>query len=168
MEGLGKASKINIKAENANGTSPENVLKSAREKQRLFTDKGIVRIYCLFDKDDCEDNKFNKIVVQCRKAGFIPAISVPCYEYWLLLHLKRTGQPFSSAHECCEAFKNEYNHKFQTDYNIKELKAKKDIFNDLEDCLATAINNAETLNLEENGTPYTNMHKVVESILNPA
>lgn len=50
MQGLGRAKGINIKAEEADGTSPENVLKSAKEKQKLFKDEGTVQIYCLFDK----------------------------------------------------------------------------------------------------------------------
>lgn len=87
MQGLGKAKGINIKAEEAYGTSPENVLRSAKEKQKLFKDKGTVQIYCLFDKDDCDDEKFKKVIQQCKKAGFVDAISVPCYEYWLLSKL---------------------------------------------------------------------------------
>ena len=71
MQGLGRAKGINIKAEEADGTSPENVLRSAKEKLNSFTDKGFVQIYCLFDKDDCEDEKFKKVVQQCRKAGFV-------------------------------------------------------------------------------------------------
>lgn len=71
MQGLGRAKGINIKAEEADGTSPENVLKSAKEKQKLFKDEGTVQIYCLFDKDDCDDEKFKKAIQQCRKAGFV-------------------------------------------------------------------------------------------------
>lgn len=40
MQGLGRAKGINIKAEEADGTSPANVLRSAKEKQKLFKDKG--------------------------------------------------------------------------------------------------------------------------------
>lgn len=109
MQGLGRAKGINIKAEEADGTSPANVLRSAKEKQKLFKDKGTVQIYCLFDKDDCDDEKFKKAIQQCRKAGFVDAVSVPCYEYWLLLHLKKTNQPFRDAKECCETFQSEYN-----------------------------------------------------------
>lgn len=128
MQGLGQAKGINIKAEEAYGTSPENVLRSAKEKQKLFKDKGTVQIYCLFDKDDCDDEKFKKVIQQCKKAGFVDAISVPCYEYWLLLHLKKTNQPFKDSQECCETFKAEYNKKFQTQHSVKELKAKRDMF----------------------------------------
>lgn len=70
MQGLGKAKGINIKAEEAYGTSPENVLRSAKEKQKLFKDKGTVQIYCLFDKDDCDDEKFKKVIQQCKKGRF--------------------------------------------------------------------------------------------------
>jgi len=165
IEGLGKAYNINIKAENANGTSPENVLKTAKEKLSMFQDEGTATIYCLFDKDDCDDRKFNNVIAECKRKGIVPAISVPCYEYWLLLHLKKTNQPFNDAQECCEAFRAEYNKAFRTDYNIKQLKSRKEIFADLKDRLNTAIKNAENLELKENETPYTNMHEVIKKII---
>ena len=165
MQGLGKAKGINIKAEEAYGTSPENVLRSEKEKQKLFKDKGTVQIYCLFDKYDCDDEKFKKVIQQCKKAGFVDAISVPCYEYWLLLHLKKTNQPFKDSQECCETFRAEYNKKFQTQHSVKQLKAKTDIFNDLKDNLDSAIANADNLKLEENNYPYTNMHSIIGKLL---
>ena len=165
MEGLGKAKNINIKAESAGGTSPENVYETAKQKLALFKDEGTAKIYCMFDKDDCAKGKFKKIITDCRRNGIIPAFSIPCYEYWLLLHLKKTNQPFANAHECCEVFKNEYNRYFRTNYEINNLKARKEIFSDLEDKLNTAISNAEGLNINENEEPYTNMHEVIKDII---
>ena len=165
MEGLGKSNNINLKAENCYGTSPENVLRAAEEKLAMFPDEGTATIYCLFDKDDCEDAKFKKVVAACREKGIIPAISVPCYEYWLLLHLKKTDKAFNDAKECCEAFKDAYNKEFHTNFNIKQLKARREIFEDLKDKLKPAIKNAESLNLNENESPYTNMHEVIKSII---
>ena len=82
-----------------------------------------------------------------------------------MLHLKKTNQPFNDAQECCEAFRTEYNKAFHTDFNVKQLKARKEIFTDLQDKLEAAINNAENLKLNEDETPYTNMHKVIKGIL---
>lgn len=165
MEGLGKANNINIKAENAYGTSPENVLRTAKEKLSLFQDEGIATVYCLFDKDDCEDSKFKQVVAECKQNKIIPAVSVPCYEYWLLLHLRKTNQPFTDSQECCEVFRAEYNKTFHTNYTVKQLKSHKEIFEDLKDKLDTAINNAASLELKENECPYTNMYEVIKKIL---
>ena len=44
MEGLGKAHNINIKAETSYGTSPENVLRAAKEKLSMFQDEGTATI----------------------------------------------------------------------------------------------------------------------------
>ena len=165
MEGLGKAHNINIKAETSYGTSPENVLRAAKEKLSMFQDEGTATIYCLFDKDDCDDNTFRQVIADCKTTGIVPATSIPCYEYWLLLHLKKTNQPFSNAQECCEAFRAEYNKAFNRRYNVKDLKARKEIFEDLKDKLDTAIKNAESLKLKENENPYTNMHEVIKGLL---
>lgn len=166
LEGLGKAKGLNIQAQNAYGTSPENVLRSAKNKLKEFKDEGAAKVYCLFDKDDCSDEQFKQIIARCRKAGIVDAVSVPCYEYWLLLHLKRTNQYFSSSQECCETFRSEYNRKFRTDYSIKQLKAKKEIFATLKDCLEIALANAGSLELVEGGCPYTNMHYVIKGMIN--
>lgn len=165
MEGLGKAHNINLKAENCYGTSPENVLRAAEEKRAMFPDEGTATIYCLFDKDDCEDAKFKKVIAACKEKDIVLAISVPCYEYWLLLHLKKTDKAFKDAKECCEEFKSAYNKEFHTDYNIKQLKSRKEIFEDLKDRLKPAIKNAESLHLDENESPYTNMHEVIKGII---
>lgn len=165
MEGLGKVHNINIKAENAYGTSPENVLRSAKEKLSLFQDEGTATVYCLFDKDDCEDSKFKQVIADCKSSHIVPVISIPCYEYWLLLHLKKTNQPFTDSQECCEVFRAEYNRKFNTNFNVKQLKSRKEIFEDLKNKLNTAIKNAESLNLNENENPYTNMHEVIKSLI---
>lgn len=165
LQGLGKDRGINIKAENAYGTSPQNVFETALDKKKLFSDSEFVNIYCLFDKDDCPDDEFKRVVQRCRKAGFTDAVSIPCYEYWLLLHLRKTNQFFRDAKECCVTFKNEYNKKFNTAYELPQLKAKLDIFNDLKDGFDFAIKNAEELDLDENSNPYTNMHKVLKRII---
>lgn len=136
-----------------------------KKSRNCLKTKESVQIYCLFDKDDCDDEKFKKAIQQCRKAGFVDAVSVPCYEYWLLLHLKKTNQPFRDAKECCETFQSEYNKKFQTQYTVKQLKAKTDIFNDLNDNLDSAIANADNLELEEASCPYTNMHSIIKKLL---
>ena len=116
-------------------------------------------------REEAYYNELQADIQQCRKAGFVDAVSVPCYEYWLLLHLKKTNQPFRDAKECCETFQSEYNKKFQTQYTVKQLKAKTDIFNDLNDNLDSAIANADNLELEEASCPYTNMHSIIKKLL---
>lgn len=165
MQGLGKVKGINIKTENAYGTSPQNVFETALDKKKLFSDSEFVNIYCLFDKDDCSDVEFKRVIQECRKEGFIEAVSVPCYEYWLLLHIQKTSKSFLNTKECCEYFRNLYNKKFKTTYELPQLKAKSDIFNDLKEGLDFAIKNAEELDLDENSNPYTNMHKVISELL---
>lgn len=77
----------------------------------------------------------------------------------------KTSKSFLNAKECCEYFRNLYNKKFKTAYELPQLKAKSDIFNDLKEGLDFAIKNAEELDLDENSNPYTNMHKVISELL---
>ncbi len=57
------------------------------------------------------------------------------------------------------------NKEFHTNFNIKQLKPRKEIFEDLKDKLKQAIKNTDSLNLDENESPYTNMNKVIKHIL---
>lgn len=107
------------------------------------------RVYCVFDKDmhTTYNDAKNKISNFNPKQGiprFYSIESVPCFEYWLLLHFVYTDSPFSSTptksigvHVESELL------KFFPDYQ----KGNKNIFYDLKDRMNFAITNAKKANL---------------------
>lgn len=67
-------------------------------------------VYCVFDKDT--HTTYQQALTKIKKAkGYVAIASVPCFEYWLLLHFVYTTQPFSAT-----------GHKSAGDKVIEELK----------------------------------------------
>lgn len=84
----------------ARGSSPMNVYKQARkEYDREKSDLGADpydRVFCVFDQD--RHTTYQQALDSIRNAtpaGIFRAIpSVPCFEYWLLLHFAFRTQPY--------------------------------------------------------------------------
>ncbi len=87
----------NVEVTGECGSSPINVLQKAqelyREAQRNIP---FDRVYCVFDKDTHQTygQVLNAIDSLSPKETFFAINSVPCFEYWLLLHFCYTTQPF--------------------------------------------------------------------------
>lgn len=166
LQGLKDKFGINIKIEKSEGTDISNVIRTADFKsKRTGLNKNLLQTYCLFDKDNMPEDIFQKKLRESQTKGYINAFSVPCYEYWLLLHLSRTDRGFASSQECCAAFVEAYNQKFGTRFTITDLKKKKDIFNDLFSFFDSAFTNADSINFKNITNPYTNMHEVLRVLL---
>ncbi|EGZ49953.1 RloB family protein [Neisseria wadsworthii] len=147
------------------GSSPKSVFERAleifkeSEKQRNPFDK----VYCVFDKDNhsCYDETIRKITSQQPKNTFFAITSIPCFEYWLLLHFQYTTQPFNNAVSVMSKLK-----EFILDYE----KGNSKIFQVVKDSVKFAIENARRANTEaeQNHTdnPTTLMPEIIEKLLN--
>ncbi|TRZ65067.1 MAG: RloB domain-containing protein [Rhodocyclaceae bacterium] len=85
-------------AENTVGSAPISVVECA---ERKCAEPGSYdQIYCVFDRDGHEsfDRARAKIkVLAGRKRNPLPiheAVSIPCFEFWVLLHHEKTDSPF--------------------------------------------------------------------------
>lgn len=83
------------------GSSPKSVFERAISMYQAEILKGdpFDRVYCVFDKDSHEtyDGTINKIRSNEYKSVFYATTSVPCFEYWLLLHFKYTTKPYAAT-----------------------------------------------------------------------
>jgi len=129
------------------------------------------RVYCVFDRD--RHTTYHTALDKIRhtrlgKGSKIFAIpSVPCFEFWLLLHFTYTTGPFDApaGDSICSRV-------------IKELKkhlpayqkGDQDIFNKTQDKLSNAISNAQKVEQfhQTSGTdnPSTLVHSLVEYLMN--
>jgi hypothetical protein len=77
------------------GTDPVNIVDFALEEFKK--DKEWDRIYCIFDKEYNNYNAaLNRITANFSNGVPIHAItSVPCFEYWLLLHFENSDRPYT-------------------------------------------------------------------------
>ncbi|MFZ1765955.1 MAG: RloB family protein [Candidatus Nitrotoga sp.] len=149
-----------ILAENTRGPAPISVVECAEGK--CGEPGGYDQIFCVFDRDGHEsfDRAREKIkALSGRKKKPLPineAISVPCFELWVLLHFEKTDAPYD---KCVEV-----NNRVRTHMPGYE-KADAAIAKQLMARLEVAIENADWLECRaetNNFNPFTSVHKVFQ------
>lgn len=166
-----KLNSANVVIDGGSGSSPRSVFDTAKKLYKAEQKRGdqYDRVYCVFDKDTHEtyNETLHRIAAQKPRDTFFHALSVPCFEYWLILHFKYTEAPYSSVgkNSCAQqALK-----KLQ-ELNPDYKKGQKEIFKNLVDKLDFATNNAEkalnaaTRNRTDN--PSTHVHELVDYLKN--
>ena len=82
-----KLNSANIVVDGTSNSSPTSVLKHAKKLEKKAKDKGLPhdKVFCVFDKDShaCYEQTLNRINSM---RGFYCIKSVPCFEYWFILH----------------------------------------------------------------------------------
>ncbi|WP_187625512.1 RloB family protein [Pseudomonas congelans] len=127
------------------------------------------KVFCVFDQDQHSsfDDALRKISAMKPAGVFRPIYSVPCFEFWLLLHFIYTSSPFvadgrlSSSALLIKELQN-----YIPDYK----KATENLFTTLLDQLDMAIAYATRLEQESqqvnSKNPYTNVHELVSYLRN--
>ena len=77
-------------------TSPKNTLKRLLKFKNENMIKGDDELWLVIDRDNWEIEELDQVASQCSKKRFFLAVSNPCFEFWLYLHL-RDPKPFHSA-----------------------------------------------------------------------
>jgi len=142
-------------------SNPMGIVSLARKRSKEEKGKGFPfdKIFCVFDRNNHEDydDALKEIKkMRGREDVFHAKVSVPCFEYYLLLHYKSTTSPCSSAQALSRLKKHISGY----------TKGKKDIFTIVCDKLETAKNNARKslAAARESGStnPLTEAHELVE------
>ena len=136
-------------------------------------------IYCVFDKD--RHSSFQTAIDTIKQMsmnknyGKIPIkaiTSVPCFEYWLLLHVSYTARSFYDAPSPCNAVEHEMKGYAPFNKYSKTSKWMHSNFDNLKENRGTAIKHAKRIlaeakkleNKEHPPAPSTHIHLVVESL----
>ncbi|SPD72224.1 conserved hypothetical protein [uncultured Desulfobacterium sp.] len=151
------------------GSDPLSVVNFAIETFRQESE--FDRVYCVFDRD--RHARYNEALDTVRrtrlgKGSKIFAIpSVPCFEFWLLLHFIYTTRPFDAPPGdsiCSKVIKELKN------YLPAYQKGEQDIFNNIHDSLDTAIANAYRVEqfhqISNTDNPSTLVHSLVDYLRN--
>lgn len=156
----------NIAVDGSCGSSPKSVLQRAEQLYKVEERKGdpFDRVYCVFDKDSHEtyDATIEKIKNKRPKNVFIAAVSVPSFEYWLLLHFNYTTQPYAATEKLSTAgVVLKQLKKYMPEYE----KGQRDVFNSLFDKLQFATANAvrakKQAESNHSDNPSTTIHELV-------
>ncbi len=78
-------------------------------------------IWLVIDKDEKEQNTLTQIATKCTTKNYNLAVSNPCFEYWLYLHLAG-HRPFSTADECIRVLTRELGTYDKASYSLARFK----------------------------------------------
>lgn len=160
----------NIEICNPSGSDPMSIIKYAKERYVATKNEGnpFERVYCVFDKDQHTnyDSAIKSLECMQPKNIFFAITSVPCFEYWILLHFTYTTKPYIGTDK-----------KSSADNVISELKQyipnyekNVNIFNLIKNNLSFAISNARRANEVAKKTstdnPSTKIVDLVEYLIN--
>jgi hypothetical protein len=126
-------------------------------------------VFCIFDRNGHESfgrarerirtlagRKRNPISIQ-------EVISIPCFEFWVLLHFEQTDAPFS----CCD----DVIQRIRAHHMANYQKADGAVARQLMEKVLTAVANADWLEgrAEHNDqNPYTSVHKLLQHLASVA
>ena len=153
------------------GSDPMSIVRYAKQRYREEKDTGDAfdKVFCVFDKDTHASyvEALHALESVTPRATFYAITSVPCFEYWLLLHFDYTTKPYtalpgdSAGSQMLAELK-----KYMPEYQ----KGQQFVFLTLIEQLEFAISNA-TRALQAataNGTdnPSTRVHELVDFMQN--
>ena len=148
---------------NTAGSSPRNVVDFAVKEYNKTKD--FDKVYCVIDKDN--HSRYQEALdfvrrKKLRKGHSMYAVtSVPCFEFWILLHYKMTTQGFyRGPGSACRLVIRELK-QFIPDYE----KASASLFSITSSCMEYAIQNAQKV-IRHSATagtddPSTKIHELV-------
>ncbi len=152
------------------GSDPRSVVNYAAEKFKK--DQDYDRVYCVIDRD--KHTTFDAAIDKLRqtKLGkgvpFVAIVSIPCFEFWLLLHFVYTTRPFCApiAASNCDLVIRELTKPDRIpDYS----KGAPNIFALTKDRLLNAIKNAQQLKQHNisagTNNPSTEMHELIQYLI---
>ncbi|MDP2227734.1 MAG: RloB family protein [Moraxellaceae bacterium] len=91
----------NVQVDGSCGSDPMSVANHAIQLYREERDKGdpYDRVYCVIDRDAHPGfgEALKKLEAQKPPKVFYATVSIPCFEYWLLLHFDYTRAAFTST-----------------------------------------------------------------------
>ena len=149
--------------------NPGGVLRSAEEcLEASFRDE-YGKVFCVFDRD--QHPSFWPTAQKIRSGSglleIVQAIpSVPCFEYWLLLHFKKTARPYPTSEDgsACHEVKRDLRRRMPA-YSKGMAGAKnwRRVLSGLEDARKRSGEILRQAESDPGGnSPYTHMHELVD------
>ena len=174
----GKIETIPLKRPAGRGTDPINVKKLLQEAKKEFNFKNTDEFWLIIDRDHWEtihNHSFEKLVEDCNaEKNFFLAMSNPCFEIWLLLHLKDINEFTQEVQDAIYKNERKSNKKNYIDIVLGKLQAKD--YNKKPDpkkyipFTLTAIERAKKIAILGENYPSkigTHIYKLIEKLMSP-
>ena len=149
------------------GGAPITVVNRAiarREERKQIAKKSLTKteyevIYCVVDVDTHET--LDQAIDKARGNEICVILSNPCFEYWYILHFRKTSAPFNRSKDAKAALRREHSAYSESDTTIFNVVYPKtsDAIKHSKEVLNEQHNDAEDL---RDCNPSTHVHKIVE------
>jgi hypothetical protein len=167
---------ISLKRPTNRGSDPISVKKLLQEAKKEYRFKDTDEFWLIIDRDDWEEihnHNFDKLVDDCKKENnFFLAMSNPCFEIWLILHLKDINELDEEQKRMITANERNSNSKNYIDIILSEIQGRgynkrpnPRIFLPL---TKTAISRAKELDNENQDYPKqlgTHIYRLIEKLI---
>ncbi|TQE99099.1 MAG: RloB domain-containing protein [Spiribacter salinus] len=148
---------------NAEGQDPSRMVRTAKKSQQRQRAQGneYNQVWLVFDRDRFE--QFETALNNCRQGGIEAAWSVPCFEYWLLIHFIQSDAPFRASGgltgaQCCERELL----KHIPDYQKGSPVAFQATWEHVDRAIQTARRRLSDPDWDNEKNPSTNVHELIE------
>lgn len=153
------------------GSDPFGIYDFAMTRYRQEKSAGdpFDKVFCVFDKDDHAN--FSRALGAIRNASprntFVAIPSVPCFEFWFLLHFQYTTRPFRtlSGASACDQVIDELR-TFVRDYAKGAVNMFPILCNRLESAKKNAVRAAKSAAESGTDNPTTGVHELVSFLQN--
>jgi hypothetical protein len=154
------------------GSSPVSIADFAFQQYHSERDTGdpFDKVYCVFDKDQHGNSyaqALDRINSATPKSTFVSITSVPCFEYWLLLHFIYTTAPYNQAgsKSGCESLITELR-KYLAGYQKGDNTVFEKILGQLPQAKVYADRALKAAQASDTDNPSTKVHELVEYLEN--
>lgn len=149
--------------------NPDGVLRDARQHVEADPEE-YSGVFCVFDRDEHQSFApvLQEIQTGIRRDEIIFAVpSVPCFEYWLLLHFENTTRPYSVSEDesSCSQVEKDLKKRHMPEYRkgMKGARHWRRITSNLMDARKNSKETLRQAGLEpDENYPYTRMHELVD------
>ena len=158
------------------GAAPISVVDRAiqlREERKRVASKSLIKtayevIYCVLDVEaPVPHESLARAIDKAKGNKFDVILSNPCFEYWYILHFRKTGAPLGSSQDAKSALRQEHPAYSKSDTTIFDVVYQKTsaAIRHSKEVLREQHNDAEDL---RDCNPSTHVHKIVEYLQNTA
>ena len=149
------------------GSDPGTVLGYAKQLYKDERNAGdpFDRVYCVFDKDNHAN--YEQTLSNIRRAvpgkKFFAINSVPCFEYWLLLHFIDSTKPYTAqpGNSACNQLLTDLR-EYLPDYHKGQSHIFQILFEQLEQAKQNAAKGLNLVQAAETDNPSTHVHYMIE------
>ena len=141
-----------------------------KTRQAVSEDPSLDEIYCVLDHDGRDSDvehlrqELSRLNGQRRTTNIRMILSVPCFEYWLLLHFRMTSRSFAGilgGQSACDQVIGELR-RYIPGYQKNDVR----LFDDCAECISDAIANAHSANrVSSDGAPRSDVADLVSRLI---